>query len=139
MSEYLSRKQFGPVLVTIDSMSLTGVNLRFESVEGEVRVTDNSKESVALCSDVGVFSSAEMFRWLGDEIMRLQTIKNTVDAVEADMRPRVQRMIDDAFAAKAYSLRDMDHMSFQVGYQENKDRDRAERQSNGDTENGGAA
>jgi hypothetical protein len=126
MSEYLDRNQFGPIQVTIDSMTPQGVNLRFESVEGEFTAT-STEGQVSVLVDVNPFHVAEMFNWLYLALFRLQAIKNTMDVVEPEIRRRVQRMVDEAFANKSYSLRDMDHVSFQAQQHENQDRPQIEK------------
>jgi hypothetical protein len=125
MSEWLDRNRFGPILVTIDSISKDGVSIRIEPDEGEFSVINDPVEIVDLRTNIEPFVVAEMFRWLADAITRLQIIKNATDAVESEMRSRTERMIADAFGNRPCSLRDLDYMSFQTQYYQNQDRQKA--------------
>lgn len=106
-------------------MTPQGVSLRFSSTEDEF-TAESTEGEVSVSIDVNPFHIAEMFNWLYIVLFRLQTIKNTMDAVEPDIRRRVEKMVDDAFSNKCGSLRDMDGVNFQVQYHTNQDRAQAE-------------
>ncbi len=130
MSEYLDRNQFGSIQVTIDSVTPQSVGIRFNFVEDKEFTVEKTDGEVSMLIDVNPFHVAEMFNWLYLAIFRLQTIKNTMDTVEPEIRQRVNKTVEEAFSNKCGSLRDMDHLSNQVQHHENKDRAQIEQPDN---------
>jgi hypothetical protein len=113
MSEYLDRAQFGPFLATIDAVSESHVSLRiaFENAEFGAE-SANGETTVKM--DTNPSTVAEMFHWLSVAFSRPETIHHTVDAIEPEMRRRIQKTIDEAFTQMSGTFRDMDQMSHRV-------------------------
>ena len=117
MSEYLSRNEFGPVLVTIDSIRPGHASIRFESAQPVMDAQENDGTTAVTFDGISLMALGDMFLWLRDNMMRLLYIRGAVVVCESRIREGIDTALDKAFSGP-YSLNDLDYMSHQVGLKE---------------------